>query len=187
VFFGTPAPAAVVAGAALGVAGVALLFWPEMASARGGHGQAVGIALAVGSTVVASGGNLYSQRLFATRIPLVPGTAIAMGWAALSLAVYCAAAGVPFAFDPRPGYVLSLAYLALFGSVVAFVSFLTLVQRIGAGRSGYNAAVTPAVAMIASTLFEGYRWTAAAVAGMALVLAGTVLVLRARERAARRA
>ena len=79
----------------------------------------------------------------------------------------------------------SLAYLSLFGSVVAFVSFLTLLQRIGAGRSGYTAAVIPAVAMTASTLFEGYRWSAAAVLGMALVVAGTVLVLRGKERPAR--
>jgi hypothetical protein len=36
--------------------------------------------------------------------------------------------------------------------------------------------------MLASTAFEGYRWSAAPVAGMLLVLAGTVLVLRAKER-----
>ena len=185
VLFGTPAPRSVVVGATLGVAGVVLLFWPEVASLRGGSGRALGIGLAMGATLVASAGNLYSQRLFATGVAVVPGTGVAMGWAALALAVYCGAAGEPFAFDPRPGYVLSLAYLSLFGSVVAFVSFLTLLQRIGAGRSGYTAAVIPAVAMTASTLFEGYRWSAAAVLGMALVVAGTVLVLRVKERSVR--
>jgi drug/metabolite transporter (DMT)-like permease len=182
VFFGTPAPRAVVAGAVLGVGGVALLFWPEIASFRGGAQQGLGIALAAVATVIASAGNLYSQRLFSTGVGVVPGTALAMGYAALAVLAYCVASGVPFAFDARPGYVLSLAYLALFGSVIAFVSFLTLLRRIGAGRSGYTAAVIPAVAMLASTLFEGYRWSAPAVAGMGLVLAGTVLVLRARER-----
>ena len=71
--------------------------------------------------------------------------------------------------------------------MVAFVSFLTLLKRIGAGRSGYTAAVIPVVAMLASTAFEGYRWSAAAVIGMTLVLAGTVLVLRVKERVARSA
>jgi drug/metabolite transporter (DMT)-like permease len=105
---------------------------------------------------------------------------------AVSLAVlaWCVARGLPLAFDARPPYVLSLLYLALFGSVVAFVSYLTLIKRIGAGRSGYSAAVIPVVAMLASTLFEGYRWTAEAVAGLVLVSLGTVLTLRARERAA---
>jgi drug/metabolite transporter (DMT)-like permease len=108
-----------------------------------------------------------------------------MGYAALAILAAAAAMRVPFAFDARPGYVLSLAYLSLFGSVVAFVSFLTLLKRIGAGRSGYMAAVMPVMAMLASTLFEGYRWSAAALVGMALVLAGTVLVLRVKERATR--
>ena len=78
---------------------------------------------------------------------------------------------------------LSLLYLALFGSVVAFVSYLTLLRRIGAGRSGYTAVVIPLVAMLTSTAFEGYRWTRGALSGMALVLAGTVLVLRVKEHA----
>jgi drug/metabolite transporter (DMT)-like permease len=52
---------------------------------------------------------------------------------------------------------------------------------VGAGRAGYTAAVVPVLAMAISTLFEGYRWTGAAVAGMALVAAGNVLVLRGRQ------
>jgi len=68
--------------------------------------------------------------------------------------------------------------------LVAFVSYLSLLQRICAGRAGYSAAVIPVVAMLASTLFEHYQWTAPAVAGMLLVLAGTVLVLRVKERVA---
>jgi drug/metabolite transporter (DMT)-like permease len=182
VFFGTPAPPAVIAGAALGFAGVALLFWPELRSVRAGQGT--GVALALLGTAVASAGNLWSQRLFARGLAVVPATAAAMGYASLAVAAWCVATGVPFAFDARPGYVLSLAYLAVFGSVAAFVSFLTLVRRIGAGRSGYTAAVIPVVAMLASTVFEGYRWSPLALAGMALVLAGTVLVLRVKQRAA---
>lgn len=185
VLFGTPAPPAVIVGALLGVAGVGLLFWPEVTDLQAGAGRGTGIALGVAGTIVASAGNLYSQRLFARGIAVVPATALAMGYAAIAVLGYCAAMRVPFTFDPRPAYVLSLAYLALFGSVVAFVSFLTLLRRIGAGRSGYTAAVIPVVAMLASSLFEGYRWSASALAGLVLVLAGTVLVLRVKEQAAR--
>jgi drug/metabolite transporter (DMT)-like permease len=183
VFFGTPAPAAVLLGAVLGVTGVGLLFWPEVAGLRGDTGLLAGVAYASAGTMVASGGNLVSQRLFARGVAVVPGTAFAMGYASLLVMGWCAVRGVPFAFDARWPYVLSLLYLAVFGSVVAFVSYLTLLQRIGAGRAGYSAAVIPLVAMLASTLFERYQWTAAAVAGMLLVLAGTVLVLRMKERA----
>lgn len=183
-FFGTRAPRVVMLGAVLGVAGVGLLFWPELATVRSGDGQGAGIALAAAATVIASGGNLYSQFLFARGVAVVSATAFAMGYAALAVLAWCAVTGVPFAFDARPAYVVSLAYLSLFGSVVAFVSFLTLLKRIGAGRSGYTSAVIPVTAMLASTLFEGYRWSAAALGGMLLVLAGTVLVLRVRERSA---
>jgi drug/metabolite transporter (DMT)-like permease len=178
-------PRAVLVGSALGFAGVALLFWPEVAGFRAGAGQALGIVQAVGSTLLASAGNLLSQRVFRRGIGVIPGTGVAMAYASTAVLGWCAVSGVPFAFDVRPAYVLSIGYLALFGSVVAFVSFLTVVKRVGSGRAGYVGAVTPVVAMIASTLFEGYRWTAVALAGMALVLAGTVLVLRAKQQAAR--
>jgi drug/metabolite transporter (DMT)-like permease len=184
--FGTPAPFAVVGGAVLGVAGVGLLFWPELASVRGDTSLVAGAGYAVAGTLVASSGNLWSQRLFGRGVPVIPGTAFSMGYAALAVLAWCAARGLPFAFDTRWPYLLSLLYLALFGSVVAFVAYLTLLQRIGAGRAGYTAAVIPVVAMLASTAFEAYRWTLSAAAGMVLVLAGTVLVLRAREKAAAR-
>ncbi|MGC4001239.1 MAG: EamA family transporter [Anaeromyxobacter sp.] len=186
--FGTRPPRAVVAGAALGVGGVALLFWPEVASLRAGAsgGQAAGMGLAVVATLLASGGNLYSQRLFRRGLPVLPATGLSMAYSAAMVAGWCAVTGVPFTFDARPGYVLSLLYLACFGSVVAFLTYLTLVHRIGAGRAGYTSAVTPAVAMAISTAFEGYRWTPGTLAGMALVLGGTVLVLRARATAAPR-
>jgi len=184
-FFGTPVPPAVVVGAVLGVAGVGLLFWPEVASVRGDASVGLGVGYAVAGTVVASAGNLWSQRLLGRGAPVIPVTAWAMGYASLGVMAWCAARGLPFTFDPRWPYVLSLLYLALFGSVVAFVAYLTLLRRIGAGRAGYTAAVIPVVAMLASTLFERYQWTASAGAGLALVVAGTVLVLRAREKAAR--
>jgi drug/metabolite transporter (DMT)-like permease len=184
--FGAPAPPAVLAGAALGVGGVVLLFWPEVAGVRGDAGQLHGVGYALAATLVASAGNLWSQRLFGGGVPVVQGTGFAMAYASGGVLAWCAARGVPLAFDARPPYVLSLLYLAIFGSIVAFVAYLTLLQRIGAGRAGYTAAVIPVVAMLASTLFEGYRWTAGGAAGLALVLAGTVLVLRGRERAAAR-
>jgi drug/metabolite transporter (DMT)-like permease len=170
----------VLAGALLGAAGVSLVFLPELRHVRAAPELASGAALAVLATLVASAGNLWSQRLYARGVAIVPSTAWGMLYASLAVAAYCGLRGVPFAFEPSLRYVASLAYLALFGSVVAFVTYLTLLRRIGAGRSGYTAAAIPVLAMFFSTLFEGYRWTAPALAGMALVVAGTVLVLRGK-------
>ena len=91
--------------------------------------------------------------------------------------LYSLARGIPFAWDDSIAYLISMAYLIAFGSVVAFVGYLTLLKRIGAGRAGYTSAAIPVLAMIISTFFEDYIWTAPAIAGMVLVLAGSVLVL----------
>jgi drug/metabolite transporter (DMT)-like permease len=97
--------------------------------------------------------------------------------AAFSLAT-ALATGAPLVFDPRPAFVGSLVYLALFASVFGFGAYLSLVHRIGADRAAYATVVFPIVALGLSTLFEGYRWTPPAAAGVALVLLGNLLVLR---------
>jgi drug/metabolite transporter (DMT)-like permease len=182
VLFRIRAPASVVAGAVLGILGVAAVFLPELRQVSSSRGLASGVALALLATLVASAGNLWSQHLYARGVEVVPSTAWSMLYASLSVALFCLMSGIPFTFDASIPYVASLLYLAVFGSVFAFVAYLTLIRRIGAGRSGYTAAAIPVLAMITSTAFEGYRWTAPALAGMVLVLAGNVLVLRGKAR-----
>ena len=86
--------------------------------------------------------------------------------------------GQPFTFDWSPGYVLSLAYLSVFGSIVAFGAYLTLLGRIGAHKAGYAMIMFPVVALVLSTLFEGLKIDAPIILGTALVLAGNVSVMR---------
>jgi drug/metabolite transporter (DMT)-like permease len=95
------------------------------------------------------------------------------------------ASGAEWTFDARPAYAVSLAYLAVCGSVVAFVTYFALLKRVGAGPSSYTAVGTPVIALLLSTLLEGYRWTPVAVAGAALAVTGNVLALRSAARIAR--
>jgi drug/metabolite transporter (DMT)-like permease len=83
----------------------------------------------------------------------------------------------PYRFDGEPSYLLSLAYLAVFASVIGFGSYMTLIQRIGADRAAYASVLFPLLALLLSTLFEGYRWTLLAGLGILLILAGNLLVL----------
>lgn len=178
IFYGTPISPAVAVGAALGLVGVTLVLWPDLSHVRPGSGQGWGIALAVAGSLASSTGNLWSQRMYRRGAEVIPSTAWAMLYGAAAVALYCAVRGIRFTFDASPHYVASLAYLALFGSVFAFVAYLTLIRRIGAGPSGYSSVVIPVLAMATSTVFEGYQWSAAPLAGMALVLFGNVLMLR---------
>lgn len=166
-----------IVGACCGLIGVALVFWPELAQVRGDMAQVKGLVLAVLGTLGASAGNLWSQRLYAQGIRVLPCIAWSMLYGSISVALYSTARGIPFNWDDSIAYLSSLAYLSVFGSVIAFVGYLTLLKRIGAGRAGYTAAVIPVLAMIISTIFEDYVWTAPAIAGMVLVLVGNVLVL----------
>lgn len=177
-FFRNPASVTVVLGAALGMLGVLLVFWPELHTVSGNPGGAVAVGLAVLGTLVSSAGNLWSHHVQRGGVPVVPGTAWGMLYASLGVALYCSVRDIPFAFDASVPYVASLVYLALFGSVFAFIAYFTLIQRVGVGRAGYTAAAIPVLAMLTSTVFEGYRWSGAALAGMALVVGGNVMVLR---------
>jgi len=181
-FFGAPLTARALAGATLGVVGVALLFLPELVAARDGGDAARGIAYGLGATVLASGGNLLAMRNQAAGIPIFSGTAWGMAYGAVVAAAAALLHGVDWNVDVRPSYVLSLVYLAIFGSIAAFGAYLTLIQRIGAGRASYVGVATPVVAMVLSTALENYRWTSLAAAGVALALAGNVLVLRPGHR-----
>lgn len=167
-------------GACCGLAGVALVFWPELAQVRRDLVLVKGLVLAVLGTLGASAGNLLSQRLYARGTRVLPSTAWSMFYGSVLVALYCAVRGIPFSRDSSIAYLSSLAYLSIFGSVIAFAGYLTLLGRIGAGRAGYTAAVIPVLAMIISTVFEDYVWSAPAIVGMVLVLAGNFLVLRNR-------
>jgi drug/metabolite transporter (DMT)-like permease len=182
-FFSTPLTPRGVAGAALGVAGVALLFLPELAAAQSGGRAALGVALALVSALLSCAGNMFAVRNQRAGIPVLTGTAWGMAYGAITAALTATVFGVPWTFDTGPAYVGSLVYLALLGSIVAFVAYLTLVQRIGAGPASYTGVATPVLAMVLSTLLEGYRWTWVAAAGVLLAVAGNVLVLRSPRRA----
>ena len=95
----------------------------------------------------------------------------------LLFALIAVTMGKSFDFDPTFTYAGSLVYLAVVASVVAFWSFLTLQERIGAGRAGYAAVLFPVIALTMSTVFEDFHWTPTALGGVALVLLGNALVL----------
>jgi drug/metabolite transporter (DMT)-like permease len=98
-----------------------------------------------------------------------------MVYGTLFAAATAQVAGAAWTFDARPAYVLSLGYLAVCGSVVAFVTYFALLKRVGAGPSSYVAIATPVIALLLSTFLEGYRWTWVAALGVVLAVLGNGL------------
>jgi len=175
--FGEPIRPRVAAGAALGMAGIAVVFWPEVRAFDVESGTLRGLGLVLLGTASASLGMLSSARAQRRGLPVFQANAYGMVYGTLFLLALCLARGTPFDFDPRPAYVISLAYVTVFASVIGFWSYLTLVGRIGADRAAYASVLFPVVALALSTAFEGFVWSIHHVIGVAVVLAGNVLVL----------
>jgi drug/metabolite transporter (DMT)-like permease len=176
--FGTPLRVRTFVAATFGVTGVALLFLPELRQAQEGGVVAYGVGLTLAATASCAAGNLIAVRNHRAGFSTLPATMWGMAYGALLAAAAAVAQGTAWTFDPRLPYVLSLAYLALFGSVIAFGVYFTLLNRVGAGPASYTTVATPVIAMSLSTLFEGYRWDGVAAVGVALVAFGTWLALR---------
>lgn len=179
--FNTRIERRVLVAAVAGVTGVGLLFVPELRAALREPTIAHGAVLALAATYIASLGNMAAARNTQAGLPVVTVNAYGLAYGTVGLAVIAAIRGTPFAFDAHWPYVLSLLYLSLAGTSLAFGMYLALIKRIGASRAAYTSVLFPVVALLVSTLFEGYAWTLPAIFGLAVLVAGNALALgRAR-------
>ena len=133
-FFGVRANRRVLLGASLGVAGIFTLFAPQIGNLSFSDSVFFGSFLAVLSALVASFGNMVSQASQNADLPVIQSNAWGMFYGALLTAVIAQSNGQEFDFDWSIAYVGSLAYLMIFGSIIAFGAYLTLLGRIGAFR-----------------------------------------------------
>ncbi|MBF8256518.1 MAG: protein of unknown function DUF6 transmembrane, partial [Anaerolineales bacterium] len=172
VFLRNPIRPRVVLGGVIGVAGLALVFGPELAGFAQGGGWRLGLLLSAAAVLSASVGNILSARNQRAGLPVVQTNAYGMAYGAAVTLVVAVVRGVPFTFDPSPSYILSLLYLAVFGSVIAFGTYLTLIGRMGVDRAAYIGVIFPLVALLLSMLFEGLNLGAVGLVGVALVAAG---------------
>lgn len=177
-FFGTRVTVYVLAGALLGIVGIVVLFAPQIESIAVTDSMFFGSVLALGGALTASFGNMLSQSAQKRRLPVVETNTWGMFYGAILTSFVALASGHEFNFDATFTYISSLAYLAIFGSVIAFGAYLTLLGRIGAHKAGYVTVMFPVVAVILSVVFEGMRLTGTIVTGAALVLLGNLLILK---------
>ena len=184
IFLKTPVTLRFVVGAALGVAGLVLLFAPDLAAPAGRSSATIGLILVGAAVLSASVANVLQAGSLARSLPPLPTLATAMAYGALIDAGFAVATAGPPRIDSRPEYWLGLAYLSLLASVVAFSVYYRLIRRIGPGPAAYTSVIVPVVALLLSTLFEGYRWTTTAACGVALALVGLAIALGGRRRVA---
>lgn len=163
-------------GGILGLTGICVVFWHDLITFSATRGL-VGLVIAIAGAYLASVGNVVGSRNSKEGVPVTQANAFAMAYGGLLTLLIHFAMGGALTIDWSIGYLGPMLYLTIFGSIVAFGCYMLLLSRIGAEFAAYALLVMPIIALILSTLFEGYHWTVNAFTGVALVLAGNLMIL----------
>lgn len=184
-FFGKRIEPRTYVGAGLGVLGIVALFWDDLSGVQLNDGALLGLGLVLFGTLIASLGNMVSVRNSNNNLNVFAVNAWAMSYGCVVLLAVALIRDVPFTFSTEPSYVLSLLYLALFGTVIAFASYFVLLKNIGPEKASYAVVLFPLVAVTLSSFFEGFVWTKPIVLGFSMVIIGNIIVLTPPEKIAK--
>ncbi|MDT5401419.1 MAG: hypothetical protein QOK33_4650 [Mycobacterium sp.] len=159
-----------IAGLGVGFAGVAVLAGPEL---TGGSAWSVAEVLLV-STCYAIAPLIAARYL--SDVPALPLAAACLGVAAV---VYALPAAATWPTEmPSTRVLLAIATLALICTALAFLVFFALIREVGPARALVFTYVNPAVALAAGVLILNEPITVWHLAGLALILTGSVLATR---------
>jgi len=165
-----------IAGVLLGLLGVAILVIP---GGLNGTLDPYGLAILLGATISWAIGTFVSPRLRSPRIALLS-TAYQMLAGGSALVVVGVLRGEAANLDPASFSVRSLvalAYLVVFGSIVAFTAYTWLLQHAPVSLVATYAFVNPVVAVILGALFRGEPITPAIVAGAFVIVTAVAFIL----------
>lgn len=168
-------------GSLLGIAGVAMLFQHELATAQYGNDVLVGLGLTLCAILGASVGNVLQATDIARAQPPFTSLGAAFLYGGLLDAALAFVTTGPPVIDTSLTYLGGLAFLAVIASAVAFLLYYELIRAVGPAKAAYTGLVIPFIALALSTLFEGYRWTPYAVAGAALSVGGMWIAMTSRR------
>ncbi|WP_167608889.1 DMT family transporter [Maribellus sediminis] len=172
----------VVIAAILGISGTALLFYNELDSFHIEKENVIVLLFCLGGLISASLGNILSAYKQRKSIPVLQANGFGMLYGGLAMFMLVLLLQKPISFEGSVSYTSSLVYLSVFGSIIAFSTYLKLLGEIGPDRVVYIALITPAIALIISTVFEGYSWNISAFLGIVLLFSGNVLALRFKSK-----
>jgi drug/metabolite transporter (DMT)-like permease len=176
--FGTPVTSRVSIAACLGVVGIVLVFWHEFGKLSTSRNVTISIIFTALSVFASSAGSMVAMRTQRLGFATWPSMVWGMGYGGSFALIYAAIIGRSFQIELSFSYLGTLVYLAIFGSIITFGCYLTLLKRIGAARSAYVGVMVPVVALVISYFFEQFQWGWLTTAGVSLLLVGNVLMLQ---------
>ncbi len=164
-------------GGILAILGTALIFEKEVSLLFGKAVILSAIIMSLGSVILASLGNVLSAYSQKKKLPLLQANAFSMIYGALAVFIIGLIIGKKLNFETSYSYILSLSYLAVFGSIIAFSAYLKIIGRIGPAKGSYALVLVPVIAMIFSTIFESYKWQKGALLGMPILIIGNLIAM----------
>ncbi len=177
ILLGIPMRIEVVLGATIGMIGIVLIFLPEFEAFSIQEGIVVGLLFAVASFLSSAFGNVVSEKILKSSTRVLQMNFWAMTYGVVVTFCVAMASGASFALPTATSYYVSLVYLSVFGSVIAFGAYMRLLKQIGSDKAAYVVLVYPIVALLISTVFEGYQWSFVAIMGVLIVLVGNVIAM----------
>jgi drug/metabolite transporter (DMT)-like permease len=177
-WFKKPISRNVFLGGFLGACGIVLLFSKEILAVNTGVGPIAGILIGVIATFFASIGNLFAYKNHLFHVPVVTFNAYGMLYGALSSLVVGLIRHENFTLPTDLSFIISLLYLVVFGTVIAFWAYQTLAVNIGADRAAYSSVISPMIAVIVSSIFENVQFTKLMVVGIIFCLIGNLVSLK---------
>ena len=169
-------------GATIGMIVIAIIFNNEIFNFSLSNGTHIGLLLALLGTFFASTGNMVHQRNLNNNFPLIETIAYSMFYGSLATLFIIQIKGTELLFEYTFSYIASLAYLSIVGSIFAFIFYLKLLERVGAGRAGYVGVIMPVLALLISTVFENLEWQIDLIMGFPILIIGAVLVINQKVR-----
>jgi drug/metabolite transporter (DMT)-like permease len=170
-----------VIGSAIATAGVAMLMLQEYRVAPvGGQEVLIGTGLTLIAVLCASVSNVLQVAPHISRFPTMTILAWSMLFGAIANMLWSLFAYGPPTIEWRAGYLGGVLYLGIIGSVVTFPLYFRLIRDVGPGKAAFTGVLIPVIAMLLSTLFEGYSWTMLAAGGAVLATLGLIIAMRAR-------
>ncbi len=167
-----PLTARVSAGLAIGFVGTGFLLWPHGGFSLANFGWQL---LVVGACFSWAIGTRYF-RLVHTTTPIIMFFALEMLVGGLALSAAGLAAGEAPRWHPDGPSVAALGFLTLFSSCLTYTAFGYLMSHTTPAQLSTYAYVNPAIAALVGWLVLGERMSPTQMVGMAVVLAGVVLV-----------
>ncbi|WP_222565683.1 drug/metabolite exporter YedA [Novilysobacter antarcticus] len=163
-------------GLLVGFAGVVVLN-----TGSGLSGEAIGALALLTAAACWAFGSVWSRRQDMPAGPM--NTAAQMLCASVALLAVGFASGESLPSHPTLKATLALAYLALFGSILAFSAYLYVLKHARPAVATSYAYVNPPVAVLLGVLLVGETVGPFDLAGMAIILVGVAVITLARQRA----